>query len=104
MTARARESDTGNGFAALDDLATDVGAYLDRKGIARTNLMRVAKVGEEGGEVVGALIKSEEGRVPFSHVIDELGDVLLAALGAADHLGLKPSEIIANRWRTVSQR
>ena len=54
--------------------------------------------------MIGALIKHQDGRVPFTDVIDELGDVFLAALAAADQLGLSPSEIIAERWKVVSQR
>lgn len=65
---------------------------------------RVAKVGEEGGEVVGALLKRAEGRADTAHLLAELGDVFLAALAAADQLGVTPSTIIAARWADVSQR
>lgn len=88
----------------IDALALDVGAHLDRLGVERSDWPRVAKVAEEGGEVVGALCKRAQGRGNTSDVIDELGDVFLAALGAADHLGLAPSAIIASRWAQVSCR
>ncbi|MBS1694489.1 MAG: hypothetical protein JST91_19920 [Actinobacteria bacterium] len=70
----------------------------------RSDWQRVAKVGEEGGEVVGALIKRAEGRSDTAHLLAELGDVFLAALAAADQLGVTPSAIISARWADVSQR
>lgn len=88
----------------LDTLARAVGEHLDQLGIQRSDWARVAKVGEEGGEVVGALIKRLEGRAATSDVLDELGDVILAALGAADQLGVAASTLIAERWASVSRR
>lgn len=89
---------------SLDDLAVQVGEHLDRLGVAREDWVRVGKVAEEGGEVLAALIKRTEGRATTDDVIAELGDVFLAALAAADELGLKPSEVILTRWRTVAAR
>lgn len=88
----------------LDALAKDVGAHLDRLGVERTDWVRVAKVGEEGGEVVGALIKRSYGAADTADVLDELGDVFLAALAAADQLGRAPSDVIASRWAQVLPR
>lgn len=62
----------------LKALAADVGAHLDRLGIERSDWVRVAKVGEQGGEVVGALIKRCYGRAETDDVLAELGDVFLA--------------------------
>lgn len=89
---------------ALDSLAEAVGVHLDYLGVQRSDWQRVAKVGEEGGEVVGALLKRAEGRADTAHLLAELGDVFLAALAAADQLGVTPSAIIAARWADVSQR
>lgn len=88
----------------LDALAKDVGEHLDRLGVQRCDWVRVAKVGEEGGEVVGALIKRSYGRAETADVLAELGDVFLAALGAADQLGIAPSSVIAARWADVAPR
>lgn len=88
----------------LDALAKDVSAHLDRLGVERSDWVRVAKVGEEGGEVVGALIKRTYGAAGTADVLDELGDVLLAALAAADQLGRAPSDLIAARWAQVLPR
>ena len=88
----------------LDALAHDVGEHLDRLGVQRADWVRVAKVGEEGGEVVGALIKRSYGRAETSDVLAELGDVFLAALAAADQLGVAPSTVIATRWADVAPR
>ena len=88
----------------LDALAKHVGEHLDRLGVQRCDWVRVAKVGEEGGEVVGALIKRSYGRAETADVLAELGDVFLAALGAADQLGIAPSSVIAARWADVAPR
>lgn len=88
----------------LDTLAIEVGAHLDRLGVDRCDWIRVGKVAEEGGEVMGALIKSTQGRAAASDLEDELGDVILAALGAIDQLGHRPSELIMRRWAQVSTR
>lgn len=113
---RPREESTGmltdhKGSAAasersidLDALSKAVGAHVDSLGIARSDWARVAKVGEEGGEVVGALIKRDECRTSTAEVLDELGDVVLAALAACDQLGVEPSTVITRRWATVSRR
>lgn len=88
----------------LDALANDVADHLDRLGIQRSDWVRVAKVGEEGGEVVGALIKRTYGHAETADVLAELGDVFLAALGAAHQLGIAPSAVIAARWADVAAR
>ena len=88
----------------LDALAHDVGEHLDRLGVQRADWVRVAKVGEEGGEVVGALIKRTYGQADTADVLAELGDVFLAALAAADQLGVTPSTLIAARWADVAPR
>lgn len=88
----------------LDDLARDVGRHLDGLGVGRTDWVRVGKCGEEGGELVGALIKRTHGAATTEDVLDELGDVFLAALAAAEQLGVSPSQVIAARWAKVLPR
>jgi len=88
----------------LDALAKDAALHLDRLGIPRTDFVRVGKCSEEGGEVVGALIKRTYGAATTQDVLDELGDVFLAALCAAEQLGVLPSEVIAARWAKVLPR
>lgn len=88
----------------LDALAKDAAQHLDRLGIPRTDFVRVGKCSEEGGEVLGALIKRTYGAATTEDVLDELGDVFLAALGAAEQLGVLPSEVIAARWAKVRTR
>lgn len=88
----------------LDALATQAAAHVDRLGIARNDWVRLAKVAEEAGEVLGALSKRDQNRGSIDDVLDELGDVLLAALVAAEQLGRTPTQIIARRWADVSRR
>ncbi len=88
----------------LDALAGDVGAHLDHLGIARDDWVRIAKTAEEAGEVLGALSKRAQNRATTQDILDELGDVFLAAVGAADQLGVSPTRLILDRWATVSRR
>lgn len=88
----------------VDTLAQDVGAHLDRLGVERSDWIRIGKVAEEGGEVMGALIKRTQGRATDADLEAELGDAILAALGALEQLGLTPSAVITSRWAVVSQR
>ncbi|MCX5046691.1 hypothetical protein OG921_26300 [Aldersonia sp. NBC_00410] len=96
--------DTATTLRALDPLSVAAGKHLDHLRVARVDWIRVTKVAEEAGEVVGALIKLQEGRAEFEDVRSELGDVFLAALAAADQLGLRPSDVVADRWKVVSTR
>lgn len=88
----------------LDALAGDVGAHLDHLGIDRDDWVRLAKTAEEAGEVLGALSKRAQNRATTQDILDELGDVFLAAVGAADQLGVSPTRLILDRWATVSRR
>lgn len=88
----------------LGALAAAVAAHLDRLGVERSDWIRVGKVAEEGGEVIGALIKRTQGRATTADVEDELADVILAALGAIDQLGVDPTALVARRWAEVSGR
>lgn len=88
----------------LGTLAAAVSAHLDELGVERSDWVRVGKVAEEGGEVIGALIKRTQGRATTADVEDELADVILAALGAIDQLGVDPTALVARRWAEVSVR
>ena len=104
-TSAAPELEGGVGSTVdVDSLSAAVGEHLDRLGIERSEWLRVAKVGEEGGEVIGALIERGLGRADIDDVVAELGDVFLSALGALDQLGLRPSTVIAQRWKAVRRR
>ncbi len=69
-------------------------------------LLAGMKVAEEAGELVGALCKRTQGvrGVTSADVLDELGDVLIAALSAAVDFGCDPAQVLNQRWATVSQR
>lgn len=76
-------------------------------------VLSIAKVAEEAGELLGALIKYLEGRGDLSKVYDELGDVFIAAAGAGARLSDVVGDpdrvpavdvIILDRWKTVSAR
>lgn len=88
----------------LGALAASVGAHLDRLGVERTDWIRVGKVAEEGGEALGALIKRTQGRATTTDIEDELADVILAALGAINQLGVEPTALVARRWAQVAGR
>lgn len=69
-------------------------------------LLSGMKVAEEAGEMVGSLVKRTQGirGVTSADVLDELGDVLIAALAAAVDFGCDPAQVLNQRWATVSQR
>ncbi len=73
---------------ALDSLAGAVGVHLDRLGVQRSDWQRVAKVGEEGGEVVGAF--SNEPKAELTPRICWLNSATYSwlRLAAADQLGV----------------
>lgn len=88
----------------LNVLAKDAATHVDRLGIAREDWVRLAKIAEEAGEVLGALNKRDRQKATTADVLAELGDVFLAALVAADQLGVPPTQVIAERWAEVSRR
>lgn len=88
----------------LEALSRDAAAHVDRLGIVRDDWVRLAKIAEEAGEVLGALSKRDQGRGGNGEVLAELGDVFLAALVAAQQLGVVPAQIIVQRWAEVSPR
>lgn len=94
----------GEALVELDGLARAVGEHLDGLGVERCDWVRVCKVAEEAGEAVGALIKGTQGRATETDVQDELADVILAALGAINQLGLQPGALLGRRWAQVSAR
>jgi NTP pyrophosphatase (non-canonical NTP hydrolase) len=67
-------------------------------------VLTAAKLIEEAGEVLGAIIKRGEGRRATRHVLDELGDVgiVLVVLAAREGYGL--NELITRRFEEVRRR
>lgn len=64
---------------------------------------RAAKLAEEAGEVVGAVIKIAEGRKTKFDLADELGDLMLCALALADSAGIDLLAAAAMRWEYVNR-
>jgi len=91
-------------------LAHEIAAWRRRElpatDAATRQLLAGMKVAEEAGELVGALCKRTQGvrGVTSADVLDELGDVLIAALSAAVDLGFDPAQVLNQRWASVSQR
>lgn len=104
IAAVVAESTAAIGLDHLQALSRDAAAHVDRLGIVRDDWVRLAKIAEEAGEVLGALSKRDQGRGGNEEVLAELGDVFLAALVAAQQLGVAPAQIIAQRWAQVSPR
>lgn len=77
-------------------------------------VLAVTKVAEEAGELVGALTKWHEGRGDPYALLEELGDVVIASIGAALRLDLlfgddalpagTLEELALRRWKTVGAR
>lgn len=73
-------------------------------------VLAVTKVAEEAGELVGALTKYHEGRRGPEEILAELGDVVIAAIGAASRLenlldlDVSLEDLAIERWRDVGAR
>lgn len=63
-----------------------------------------AKLAEETGEVIGAVIKVGEGRATYNEFKAELGDALIALSVIAGRHGWTLDELRANRWEEVKER
>lgn len=61
-------------------------------------LAKAVKIGEEGGEVEGAILKYLEGRVTRGHIEDELGDLMIAACAASALLDIDLMAVAARRF------
>lgn len=62
------------------------------------------KLGEEAGEVQGALIKIAEQRAFADELFDEIGDVLIVLTVLAERRGWDLTEIRRERFDYVSRR
>jgi hypothetical protein len=104
----AREHDQGRW--TLNGLAAAVSEWHARELPGKPSMVRVAKVAEETGEMIGAHIKAAEpdrqdGRDRLAESWDEWADVVISAMGAAEALGIAdPDDWLARRWKTVSAR
>lgn len=62
------------------------------------------KLGEEAGEVLGAVTKLAEERATMNDLADEMGDVLIALSVLAGRYGWTLDELRARRWEEVVER
>lgn len=62
------------------------------------------KLGEESGEVQGAIVKLPEGRKTEQDLKDEIGDVLICLSRLAAKLGMTLDELRIARWRNIEHR
>ena len=67
-------------------------------------LVRAAKVGEEAGEILGAVIKMGEGRLGLDDLLKEIGDVQITLHALAAELDVDLDEIASLRWEEVRHR
>lgn len=78
--------------------------HISERWPTSTPFKQCAKVAEEGGEVVGAAIKHDEGRRSRQDVLDELADTIIAAVGAIQALHADPADTVFTRWQEVRTR
>ena len=62
------------------------------------------KLAEEAGEVVAAVVKCHEGRLPIEELDIELGDLLIVMSALAARRGTTLEELRAKRWAEVRKR
>lgn len=63
------------------------------------------KLAEEVGEVVGAVVKVNEGRATLIDLKNEIGDAMISLLNLAETYGINTEMAFLSRWHNdVSQR
>lgn len=67
-------------------------------------ICRALKLGEEAGEVCGAVIKQAQGIRTSSDVRQETAQVVMAALGLAESVGFDLWEAVADEWAEMATR
>lgn len=82
----------------LEELQGRVAAWQSGEPNALWLLAKAVKIGEEAGEVEGAILKYLEGRTPRSNIADELGDLMIAACGASALLGIDLMSVAGIRF------
>lgn len=65
---------------------------------------RAMKMGEEAGEVLGAVVKSELGLKPASQIAVETAQTVLCAMSLAESVGFDLWEAIVADWETMKTR
>ncbi len=62
------------------------------------------KLGEEAGEVAGAIVRLEEGRGPAENIDKEIGDVLIVLSQLASLRGTTLAQLRDARFETIKAR
>lgn len=92
-------------MSAIRQLQLEVGPWQrERWPMTATRERATLKLGEEAGELLGAVVKLEEGRRTPQDVRDEIGDVLIALASVADLHGFDLHDCVAQRWAEVQTR
>lgn len=86
-----------------DWIVEEVGAWQREKGWLDV-LLKGAKLGEEAGEVIGALFKFSRGQDTVEHVAKEVGDVIIVLAGICDLLGIDLDDAIRSTWEHTKDR
>lgn len=71
---------------------------------AQRLVLGALKLGEEAGEVAGAVVRWTEDRGTKRAITDEMADVQIVLLRLADLLHIDLAEITAERWAEVRER
>jgi len=62
---------------------------------------RALKLGEEAGEVLGAVVKMDEGRKTLADLAMELAQLVICAMALAESAGIDLEQAIAAEWERV---
>jgi NTP pyrophosphatase (non-canonical NTP hydrolase) len=105
-TIPVRLTATSKKLAAISQILDE---RIEADGAAHLALVRVAKVQEEAGEVMEAMIAYQHVNPrkpagPLDDVIKELADLALTALGAIEHFGYDGEAELFERVRFVYER
>lgn len=65
---------------------------------------RAMKVGEEAGEVIGAVVKMNEGRKTKADLAFECAQLVLCVQALAESAGFDLAEYVEAEWQTIQRR
>lgn len=82
----------------------DVMRWVETKRLSTTVDARLKKLGEEVGEVFGAVVALDEGRLGKFNIAQELAQTTICLLGLAEALGIDLDIAVRTEWTQMQTR
>lgn len=91
--------EVGDWWADMPTQADVLAWVADRWPNRTTPIWRAGKLSEEAGEVMGAVIKVDEGRKTVEDIRMEAAQVVICAMGLAESVGFDLWQAVADEWK-----